>query len=72
MQKLADVKGLSEAKIEKMLEAARKLCAQFGWQSARQVESQVAKQPLNSPQLPELDMQQLVRVWLIISKDLRT
>lgn len=42
VQKLTDIKGLSEAKIEKMVEAAKKLCpAQYGWQSAREVEHQV-------------------------------
>ncbi len=44
MQKLTDIKGLSEAKIEKMVDAAKKLCpAQYGWQSAREVETQRAK-----------------------------
>jgi hypothetical protein len=44
MQRLTDIKGLSEAKIEKMVEAAKKLCpAQYGWQSAREVEAQRAK-----------------------------
>ena len=43
MQKLTDIKGLSEAKIEKMVEAAKKLCpSQYGWQSAREVEHQVS------------------------------
>ena len=42
MQRLTDIKGLSEAKIEKMVEAAKKLCpAQYGWQSAREVEHRV-------------------------------
>ena len=42
MQRLTDIKGLSEAKIEKMVEAAKKLCpSQYGWQSAREVEHQV-------------------------------
>jgi len=41
MQKLADIKGLSDAKVEKLLEAARKLCPNHGWQSAKNVELQV-------------------------------
>lgn len=42
IQKLTDIKGLSEAKIEKMVEAAKKVCpAQYAWQSAREVEHQV-------------------------------
>lgn len=42
LQKLTDIKGLSEAKIEKMIEAAKKLCpSHYGWQSAREVEIQV-------------------------------
>ena len=34
MQVLNQIKGLSEAKIDKMLEAARKLVPTMGWQSA--------------------------------------
>lgn len=41
MQKLADIKGLSDAKVEKLLEAARKLCPNHGWLSAKTVEQQV-------------------------------
>ena len=42
MQRLAEIKGLSEAKIEKMVEAAKKLCPLiYGWQSAREWDSQV-------------------------------
>ena len=41
LQKLTDIKGLSEAKIEKLVEAAKKLCPlHYGWQSAREVEVQ--------------------------------
>lgn len=44
LQKLTDIKGLSEAKIEKMIEAAKKLCpSHYGWQSAREVEHQVRR-----------------------------
>ena len=51
VQKLTDIKGLSEAKIEKMVEAAKKLCpSQYGWQSAREVEHQVTLK-LSSPLL---------------------
>lgn len=43
MQKLSDIKGLSEAKIDKMLEAAKKLCPQqYGWLSAREFEALVS------------------------------
>ena len=35
MQVLCQIKGLSEAKIEKMLEAAHKMVPTMGWQSAR-------------------------------------
>lgn len=34
VQVLNQIKGLSEAKIDKMLEAARKLVPTMGWQSA--------------------------------------
>ncbi len=45
MQKLADIKGLSDAKVEKLLEAARKLCPNIGWLSAKTVEQQVQSIP---------------------------
>ena len=45
MQKLADIKGLSDAKVEKLLEAARKLCPNHGWLSAKTVEQQVPSIP---------------------------
>ena len=35
LQVLCQIKGLSEAKIEKMLEAAHKMVPTMGWQSAR-------------------------------------
>ena len=35
LQVLCQIKGLSEAKIEKMLEAAHKMVPAMGWQSAR-------------------------------------
>ena len=41
MQKLAEIKGLSDAKVEKLLDAARKLCASYGWQTAKIMELQV-------------------------------
>ena len=41
VQKLSDIKGLSEAKVEKLLDAARKLCTDYGWRSATRVEQQV-------------------------------
>ncbi|BDA48492.1 Meiotic recombination protein DMC1 homolog A [Coccomyxa sp. Obi] len=44
MQKLADIKGLSDAKVEKLLEAARKLCPNHGWLSAKTVEQQRSKE----------------------------
>ena len=40
MQKLAEIKGLSDAKVEKLLDAARKLCASYGWQTAKIMEMQ--------------------------------
>jgi hypothetical protein len=40
-QKLSEIKGLSDAKVEKLLEAARKLCTDYGWQSAKIVDQQV-------------------------------
>lgn len=45
LQKLADIKGLSDAKVEKLLEAARKLCPNHGWMSAKTVEQQVPTSP---------------------------
>lgn len=44
MQKLAEIKGLSDAKVEKLLDAARKLCASYGWQTAKIMEMQVRSQ----------------------------
>ncbi|CAL8463638.1 g3172 [Coccomyxa elongata] len=44
MQKLADIKGLSDAKVEKLLDAARKLCPNHGWLSAKTVEQQRSKE----------------------------
>ena len=41
VQKLAEIKGLSDAKVEKLLDAARKLCASYGWQTAKIIEMQV-------------------------------
>ena len=41
MQDLAQIRGLSEAKVEKILEAAKKMCTAGGWQSAFEVERQV-------------------------------
>ena len=41
MQRLAEIKGLSEAKIEKMVEAARKMCPTMGWHTAKIVGDQV-------------------------------
>ncbi len=40
-QKLTDIKGLSEAKIDKMLEAAKKMVTSYGWKSAAEEERQV-------------------------------
>ena len=40
---LCGIKGLSEAKIDKMLEQARKLCSQFAFQSAREYSCQRAR-----------------------------
>ena len=42
MQKLAEIKGLSDAKVEKLLDAARKLCSNYGWQTAKTMEIQVS------------------------------
>ena len=41
MQKLAEIKGLSEAKVEKLVEAARKCVPTHGWQTGAAVEKQV-------------------------------
>lgn len=40
-QKLTDIKGLSEAKIDKMLEAAKKKVSTYGWKTAAEEERQV-------------------------------
>ena len=37
-KKLADIRGLSEAKVEKMVDAAKSLAAGFAWSSAADVE----------------------------------
>ena len=42
LQKLAEIKGLSDAKVEKLLDAARKLCSSYGWQTAKTMEIQVS------------------------------
>ena len=36
-QRLAETKGLSEAKVAKVLEAAKKMCSGYGWLTATQV-----------------------------------
>lgn len=41
-QSLTEIKGLSDAKIEKMVEAARKCVPHHGWQTAAAVEKQVS------------------------------
>ena len=41
LQNLAEIKGLSDAKIEKLVEAAKKLDTKSGWQTAATVEKQV-------------------------------
>ena len=46
-QLLGQIKGLSEAKVEKMLEAARKLTPSMGWQSAMAY-GQLVRQPVLS------------------------
>jgi meiotic recombination protein DMC1 len=38
-QKLCEIKGLSEAKIDKMLDACRKLC-DFGFKTAKEIDDQ--------------------------------
>ena len=40
-QKLIEIKGLSEAKVDKLVEAARGACPWFGIMSARDLEGQV-------------------------------
>jgi hypothetical protein len=47
MQDLTQIRGLSEAKVEKILEAAKKMCTAGGWQSAFEVERQVC-QPVHA------------------------
>ena len=52
MQRLAETKGLSEAKVEKILEAAKKMCTSYGWQTATQVQGHflcLRHQLLSSP-----------------------
>ena len=46
LQNLAEIKGLSDAKIDKMVEAARKCDTKAGWQTAASVEKQVATQSI--------------------------
>lgn len=41
VQELAQIRGLSDAKVEKLLEAAKKMCSSGNWQSAAEVERQV-------------------------------
>lgn len=41
LQNLAEIKGLSDAKIDKMVEAAKKCVTNFGWQTGSEVEKQV-------------------------------
>ena len=41
MQRLAEIKGLSEAKVEKMVEAAKKMCTLCGWHTAKIVDELV-------------------------------
>ncbi|DBA83762.1 hypothetical protein WJX77_006202 [Trebouxia sp. C0004] len=41
---LAEIKGLSDAKIEKMVEAARKCVPNYGWQTGSSVEKQRARE----------------------------
>lgn len=43
LQNLAEIKGLSDAKIDKMVEAAKKCDTKSGWQTAATVEKQVAE-----------------------------
>ncbi len=40
MQNLTQIRGLSEAKVEKLVEAAKKMCPGLGWQSAMEFERQ--------------------------------
>lgn len=40
-QRLTEIKGLSEAKIDKMLEAAKKKVSSYGWKTAADEERQV-------------------------------
>lgn len=41
-QVLCEIKGLSEAKVEKCVEAAKKMVPQFGWQSASMFATKVS------------------------------
>lgn len=43
VQRLIEIKGLSEAKVDKLVEAARGACPWFGIMSARDFEGQVCK-----------------------------
>jgi len=49
VQALSQIRGLSEAKVEKLLEAAKKMCPTLGWQSAMEVERQVRSPRSLSP-----------------------
>ena len=40
-QTLTQIRGLSEAKVEKLVEAAKKMCPTLGWQTAMSFEQQV-------------------------------
>lgn len=55
-QKLSEIKGLSEAKVDKMVEAAKALTAGFDWTSAREVEAVRARDVLRiSLGAPDVD-----------------
>ncbi|KAK2080772.1 hypothetical protein QBZ16_000626 [Prototheca wickerhamii] len=43
MEKLIEIKGLSEAKVDKLVEAARGACPWFGIMSARDLEGQIGE-----------------------------
>ena len=40
-QTLTQIRGLSEAKVEKLVEAAKKMCPTMGWQTAMSFEQRV-------------------------------
>lgn len=62
---LSQIRGLSEAKVEKLLEAAKKMCPSMGWQSAMEVERQVRDLNPASVPLPWTELVALTSIYLL-------